>query len=85
MPVASVIPGAGPFPSVAPWYGMVLADSRDQRLLLRELGPVCNRELRLLVSPLDKHVWVLAGDAVVRKGETDESAWQQGQGVRRRR
>jgi len=52
---------------------MVLADSRDQRLLLRELGPVCNRELRLLVNPLDKHVRALAGDAVARKEETDES------------
>jgi len=57
MPVASVIPGAaGPLPSAAPWCGMVLADSHDQRLLLRELGPVYNRELRLLVNPLDKHV-----------------------------
>ena len=74
MPVASVIPGAaGPLPSAAPWCGMVLADSHDQRLLLRELGPVCNRELRLLVNPLDKHVRALAGDAVARKEETDES------------
>jgi len=52
---------------------MVLADSRDQRLLLRDLGPVCNRELQLLVNPLDKHVRALAGDAVARKEETDES------------
>ena len=74
MPVASVIPGvAGPLPSAAPWCGMVLADSRDQRLLLRELGPVCNRELRLLINPLDKHVRALAGDVVARKEETDKS------------
>ena len=61
MPVVSVIPG------------MVIPDSRDQRLLLRELGPVCNRELWLLVNPLDKHVRALAGDAMARKEETDES------------
>ena len=73
MPVASVIPGAGPLPSAAPWCGMVLADSRDQCLLLRELDPVYNPELRLLVNPLDKHVRALAGDAVARKEETDES------------
>ncbi|XP_066308723.1 late embryogenesis abundant protein ECP63-like [Miscanthus floridulus] len=34
---------------------------------------------------VDKGAWLaLAGDAVARKGETDESAWQQGQDVRRR-
>jgi len=44
---------------------------------LRELGPICNRELLLPVcSPLDKRVWALAGDAVARKGEMNESAWQ---------
>ncbi|CAN6303699.1 unnamed protein product [Urochloa humidicola] len=48
---------AGSLPSTAaqPACGAVLADSRGRRLLLRELGHGCNRELRLLVcSPLDK-------------------------------
>ncbi|CAN6286975.1 unnamed protein product [Urochloa humidicola] len=56
VPVADVALRAGYIPSAAqPACGAVLADSRGRRLLLRELGPGCNRELRLLVcSPLDK-------------------------------
>ena len=81
MPVTTVVLGAGPFPSAAPACGVVLADFRGQRLLPWELGPLCNRELRLLVSPLDKHVWVLAGDAVVRGSSRGRTCG----GVRRRR
>ncbi|CAL4918814.1 unnamed protein product [Urochloa decumbens] len=56
VPTAGVALRAAPLPSAAqPACGAVLADSRGRRLLLRELGPGCNRELSLLVcSPLDK-------------------------------
>jgi hypothetical protein len=54
VPTAGVALGFGSLPMLAS-CGVVLADSRGRRLLLRELGPASARELRLLVcSPLER-------------------------------